>query len=341
MKTFLIGFFSLSVHSAKREVGHTDIGTHTGGFSTTAGVQGDVRFRVYGYTSIELIDCDGVLSAGFARHLAHRQRSIQTYDSSLDYILFHSLLLLAGLRRKKDPTLPLILLACTASAVSATMPCVSNSDFHWFQPVEERTAVTASIPRQLSTLPHQNIPFQMVYSSLNGATYTSGPCILKLFRPLILWSLFNSLLKEKCLLTTDLFVRPSPAMYFVFAMCIYTFLFFLLGVGRWLKSEPVWNRFTRRRRQLHSSCVTCPDVWKQRLGSPSPLGGFGLYCEPRVGQGQIATHPLVGARNTSFVTRWQNPLAVFVNLLIPSTEKYTKQEKHTLYIFLSYQKRNV
>jgi hypothetical protein len=130
-------------------------------------------------------------------------------------------------------------------------------------------------------------------------------------------------------------------MYFVFAMCIYTFLFFLLGVGRWLKSEPVWNRFTRRRRQLHSSCVTCPDVWKQRLGSPSPLGGFGLYCEPRVGQGQIATHPLVGARNTSFVTRWQNPLAVFVNLLIPSTEKYTKQEKHTLYIFLSYQKRNV
>ena len=110
MKTFLIGFFSLSVHSAKRGGTHGQsgiVGTHTGGFSTTAGVQGDVRFRVYGYTSIELIDCDGVLSAGFARHLAHRQRSIQTDDSSLDYILFHSLLLLAGLRRKRGSDSPL------------------------------------------------------------------------------------------------------------------------------------------------------------------------------------------------------------------------------------------
>jgi len=78
--------------------------------------------------SIELIDCDGVLSAGFARHLAHRQRSIQTDDSSLDTLFIAFLAGLVG--GEKDPPLYMHRLCgerCDALCVQFRFPLIPAS----------------------------------------------------------------------------------------------------------------------------------------------------------------------------------------------------------------------
>lgn len=108
-------------------------------------------------TVVELIDHDGVLSAGFARHLAHRQRPIQTSYSV--WLPTRFLPLSPSLRRpKKSPGSEKSSLS-QQSLIAGLPTVVHLAATHCVQcAIDSRGrgewTVTASIPRPLSTLPH-------------------------------------------------------------------------------------------------------------------------------------------------------------------------------------------
>lgn len=120
MKTFLIGILSLApsrgiVYEAqythntqgkrKKEKKTQVYGGVFSNIDNCSRTRAYIKKRTTRNYSIGLIDCDGVLSAGFARHLAHRQRHLfkQSIPRSVlcSHLLFHFPFDLFG---RKDPT---------------------------------------------------------------------------------------------------------------------------------------------------------------------------------------------------------------------------------------------